>query len=110
LARFRAALIGKGCTKEKRVNARGEVGWANRKESIDKLDQRAQNRTGRGRGRGFDEDTSIHIPYRPGTEEWWEEGCRDERGVEIPGACRKGIHGTKCACHVFENTKSRKDD
>ena len=82
-ARFRTALVERGYTGGQLQLARGEIGWSDRKERIDKMDERARERAAGGGGRGYDKNTlSIYIPFRPGAEEWWEGGAELKEGLE----------------------------
>jgi len=69
-ARFRTALLEKGYTGGQLQQARGGVGWSDRRERIDEMDERAREGAEGGGGRGYDKNTlSIYIPFRPGAEE-----------------------------------------
>ena len=76
-ARSRTALLERDYTGGRLQKARGGVGWSDRRERIDKMDERARERAEGGGGRGYDKSTlSIYIPFRPGAEEWWEGGAK----------------------------------
>jgi len=78
-----APLLARGYTGGQLQKARGGVGWSDRRERIDKMDERARERAEGGGGRGYDKNTlSIYIPFRPGAEEWWEGGAELREGLE----------------------------
>ena len=52
--RFRSALLERSYTERQLDGAKGGIEWANRKERIDKMDKRAQERAEGGGGAGFD--------------------------------------------------------
>jgi len=82
-ARFRTALLGRGYTGGQLQKARAGVGWSDRRERTDKMDERARERAEGGGERGYDKNTlSIYSPFRPGAEKWWEGGAELREGLE----------------------------